>query len=421
MILSFLAIVILLLLSAFFSGSETALTAASRARLHMLEQQGDGRAQIVNQLRERKERLIGGILLGNNLVNILASAIATNLLVTLFGAAGVAYATVAMTLLVLVFAEVLPKTYALRHPIRTARTVAPVIRPVITVLSPLVHGVDVVVSGTLQMLGARAASVAQGGADELRGVIALQSHEGGVAKEERYMLNSILGLDEIDLSEIMVHRKHIMMVDASLPTREIVRQVLDSPFTRIPLWRDEPENIVGILHAKNLLRALSDPDVEIDSLDVVAIAAAPWFVPETTTLREQLNAFLERHSHFAFVVDEYGALMGLVTLEDILEEIVGEISDEHDIAATEYQRQPDGSYIVVGTTAIRDLNRALDWKLPDDEATTVAGLVIHEAQIIPVVGQIFSFYGFRFEILKRQRNQITSLRVTPAGTEAGPA
>jgi len=210
------------------------------------------------------------------------------------------------------------------------------------------------------------------------------------------------------------------MIDADQPPSQIVEQVVASSHTRIPLWRGEPENIVGVMHAKDLLRAVRAHAGDIDRLDVTAIATSPWFVPETTTLRTQLNAFLRRHAHFAVVVDEYGAIMGLVTLEDILEEIVGEISDEFDVPVTGVRREPDGAYVVKGTVTIRDLNRQFDWRLPDEEAATIAGLVIHEAQLIPEVGQVFTFHDFKFEILRRQRNQVTTLKITPPGRAGVP-
>jgi len=213
------------------------------------------------------------------------------------------------------------------------------------------------------------------------------------------------------VAEIMVHRKSITMLDADLPPRELVTKVLEAEHTRLPLYRGEAENIVGILHAKDLLKAVALNEVE--TIDVAAIMREPWFIPDTTVVKDQLNAFLKRQSHFALVVDEYGALQGLVTLEDILEEIVGEIDDEHDEAIQGVRRQADGTVDVDGDVTVRDLNRFMDWTLPDEHAVTIAGLVIHEARAIPEIGQNFLFHGHRFQILRRQRNQITALRVSP--------
>ncbi|TNE38271.1 MAG: HlyC/CorC family transporter [Alphaproteobacteria bacterium] len=411
-----LAIFFLLLFSAFFSGSETALTGASRARLHQMEQSGDRRAGLVNRLRDQHTKLISAILLGNNLVNILASSLATSLFISMFGDIGVFYATLIMTLLVLVFAEVLPKTVALRRTIPVALFVAPILRPAIFLLSPIVLGVNTIVDATLSLAGLRyqgdSEASSDAAQDELRGAIDLHSEDAGVIMHERYMLDSILDMDEIDMSDIMIHRKNVEMVDASKPVQEIIEQVLSSPYTRLPLWKDNPENIIGIVHAKDLLRAVIPLNGEYEKLDIETITLEAWFVPETTTLRSQLTAFLERKSHFALVVDEYGALMGLVTLEDILEEIVGDIADEHDPAVSDIKQLKDGKVVTKGDVTIRDINRQLNWSLPDDEAATIAGLVIHEAQIIPEVGQVFMFHGYKFEILKKEHNQITELRVT---------
>ncbi len=409
------AIAVLLILSGLFSGSETALTAASRARMHYLARKGDPRARIVTGLMGKRERLIGAILLGNNLVNILASAIATSFMIVWFGDSGVIYATLTMTALVLIFSEVLPKTYALHNPDQVALVLGRYVRIVVWAFSPITRGVFFIVRVTLAIFGVKVGSGAQllSSADELRGVIDLHAREGRMVKPARDMLDSILDLDEVSVSEIMVHRRNMEMLDCSEPPERLVELVLTSPYTRLPLWQDNPENIVGILHAKDLLRALSSSGGKVSQLDILSLATDPWFVPETTTLREQLNAFRQKHSHFALVVDEYGALMGLVTLEDILEEIVGEISDEHDVAADGIRTLPDGSHIIDGTVTIRDLNRRFDWDLPDEEAATIAGLVIHEARIIPEVGQVFRFHGFRFEIMRRNKNRIVQLRVTP--------
>jgi len=227
------------------------------------------------------------------------------------------------------------------------------------------------------------------------------------------MLGGVLDLAEMDVSQVMVHRTNIAMLDADQPVRQVVAEALEAPFTRLPLYRREPENIVGVLHAKDLARAMEAVGGDLDRIDILSVANEPWFIPDTTNLKDQLNAFLRRRNHFALTVDEYGALRGLVTLEDILEEIVGEIEDEHDFTVEGVRRQADGSVNVDGVVTIRDLNRALDWDLPDDEAVTVAGLVIHEAQTIPDPGQTFIFFGHRFQILRRQRNQVTAIRVSP--------
>jgi len=408
------AIFVLLLLSAFFSGSETALTAVSRPHMHHLLKTGDKRAGIIAKLHARMERLIGTILLVNNLVNILASALATSLLIGVFGDTGVAYATLVMTLLVLIFAEVLPKTYAINNADRTALSVAPVVRLLVLVLSPLSDAVQVVVRATLRLFSVSTESnLGAISDDELRGAIDIHAETGSTDDQERAMLRSILDLDHVEVGEIMVHRKDIFTVDAGLSPTTILEQVITSPYTRIPMWRKKPDNIIGILHAKTLLSAVKLQAPAMEKLDIPGLAAKPWFIPESTTLLQQLHAFRKKREHFALVVDEYGVLMGIVTLEDILEEIVGDISDEFDIAVPGVRLQADDTFIIKGDVTIRDLNRQFDWSLPDDQAATLAGLVLHESRRIPDVGQVFNFYDFRFEILRRKRNQITSLRLSP--------
>ncbi|MFQ5971950.1 MAG: HlyC/CorC family transporter [Alphaproteobacteria bacterium] len=420
-IFTLIAIGVLLMLSGFFSGSETALTAASRPRMHELEKRGNRRAATVNRLRDRQERLIGGILVGNNLVNILASALATSILIGWFGNAGVAYATLAMTLLVLVFAEVMPKTYAIRHSDRIALATAPSLRLIIGVLSPITRAIQQIVNFVLKAVGAETGPVrlAKAREEELRGAIDLHAVSDAEAAREGIMMRSILDLAEVEVGEVMTHRKSIQVIDAELPADRIVDQALESPYTRIPLYRDESDNIIGVLHVKDLLRALRAHAGRVEDLEVPALAALPWFIPESTSLLYQLQAFRRRREHFALVVDEYGALMGVVTLEDILEEIVGEIDDEHDLPVAGVRPQGDGSYVIDGAVTIRDINRQFNWNIPDEEAATLAGLVLHEARLIPEVGQSFAWHGFRFDVLRRKGNQITSIRVTPrpgAGT-----
>ncbi len=410
-----LAIVLLLVCSAFFSGSETALTAASRARMHALEKDGDERASLVNQLLSEQERLISAILVGNNLVNILASSLATSLFILYFGQAGVVYATIAMTVLVVIFSEVLPKSIAIVQPDKLALLVAPTLRPIVIVLSPVTKALKWVIQHIMQLIDRKMADEAAliSAHDELRGAIDLHHVEGGVVKRDRDMLGGVLDLNDLEVSDVMVHRTKISALNADDPPEDIVREVLDSPFTRLPLWKTETDNFIGVLHAKDLLRGLSSLEWDVAKLNLEDYASQPWFVPENTSLQGQLNAFLRRKIHFALVVDEYGEVMGLVTLEDILEEIVGEIADEHDLDVRGVHPQTDGSVIVDGLVPIRDLNRHMDWQLPDDEATTIAGLVIHEAQTIPETSQVFTFYGFRFKVLAKQQNKITSLRIHP--------
>jgi len=415
------AILALLVLSAFFSGSETALTAASRGKLRAQADRGaTGAARALN-LTEDSERLIGSILLGNNLVNILAAALATSLFTRAFGESGVALATLVMTLLVLVFAEVLPKTYAITRPESAAATVSRAIRLVILVFYPVVAMVQVLVRAILGIFGVQTDpdSAVLSAREEIAGAITLGHSEGAVEKESRDRLLGALDLGDRTVEEIMLHRSNIEMINADDAGEAILSQLLHSPYTRLPVYRGEPENIIGLVHAKDVLRAMDrlvrGPDASdagLAGFSVTDVAMTPYFVPETTTLDDQMRQFLRRHTHFALVVDEYGALQGLITLEDILEEIVGEITDEFDIEDTaDLAPEPGGGFLVDGGMTIRDLNRAAEWNLPDEEANTVAGLVMHEAQMIPETGQVFNFHGFRFEVTEREQNRLTQLKI----------
>tara|TARA_R110001592_G_scaffold16881_16_gene71765 strand:- start:8889 stop:10175 length:1287 start_codon:yes stop_codon:yes gene_type:complete len=415
---SIVGIIILLLLSGFFSGSETAFTAASRVRLRSREKEGNLRAAMVNRIREEKDRMIGALLLGNNLVNIMASALATSVLIKIFGESGVIYATLIMTLLVLIFAEVLPKTYAFHHAESLAMRIAPIIRMVIVIFSPVTEGVTWIVRQVLKVFGVDISKVAAGSHLELlRG--AIEMHEGPEqeTQEQRAMLRSILDLAEVDIEDIMIHRKNVAMIDVDQSVEKIVDDVLNSPYTRLPLWKDNPDNIVGVLHSKQLLRELMDTGGDLENIDITRILMPPWFIPETTILYDQLQAFRNRKEHFAVVIDEYGSFMGVVTLEDILEEIVGDIDDEHDEAMTGVRRLSNGSYIIDGAVTIRDLNREFEWGLPHDEYATLAGLILYESHMVPDVGQSFRFHDFQMDIVRKQRNQITLVRVTPPADE----
>lgn len=406
----------LLVLSAFFSGSETALTAANRAKLHSMSKDGSAGADKALKLTEDSERLIGSVLLGNNLVNILATSLATSLFTILYGANGIALATLVMTLLVLIFAEVLPKTYAITNPEKAASLVSRIVAPIVWILSPIVSTIRALVRVLLRLVGVKIDPDTSilAAHEEIKGAISLHHSEGMVQKDDRDRLLGALDLKLREVDEIMLHRSDIEMIDADAAPDIILSQCFKSTHTRIPIFRDEPENVIGVLHTRDLLRALDglmSDNTKLQSFDVMSIARDAYFVPETTTLDDQMREFLRRKVHFALVVDEYGSLEGLITLEDILEEIVGEIADEHDADEDGLHRETDGSIVVDGAMTIRDLNRECDWALSDIDANTIAGLVIHEAQTIPSEGQVFSFQGVRFEVLTRDINRITSLKL----------
>ncbi len=419
MITILITVLILISVGGLLAAAETALTAVSKAQIHQLKEAGDARAKTAMKLLNQRERMISTVLLGNILVNILASALTTSLMIEIFGNDGVVYATALMTALIVVYGEILPKTYALLHTTTVALRCSGFMSALVAIFLPFNVAVEFFVKGALRLFRVNTDSTrtAQQILSELRGAIELQMAEKTIKEEvkhERAMLRSVLDLTDVEVGEIIVHRKKVITIEADLPISDIIEQVAASPHSRIPLWRDQPDNIVGILHAKNLLRAIDSADGKNERVDVVALATPPWFIPNTTKLLDQLNSFRARREHFALVVDEYGAVMGIVTLEDIIEEIVGDIRDEHDIAVAGIRPQTDGSYLVDGSVTLRDINRELDWDLPDDTASTVAGLVLNEARTIPEPGQKFLFHGFRFEVMRRQRNQLTLVRMTPA-------
>ncbi len=412
----FLAVILIcLVLAFFFSASETALTAFSRARMWRLEKTGNARAALVNRLVERRERTIGAILTGNDLVNIFASALMTGILLAWFGAVGILYATAIMAVMTILFTGVLPKTVAINAPDRIALMVARPIALVVRLLGPMLVGIEATIRWILRRFGVKV------GADqaflsvheELRGAVDLLHRAGSVEKTDRDMLGGLLNLRELTVADVMIHRTDVIMANAADPPTKILDEALSRPVTRMPLWQGTPENIVGILHLQDLFRATYAAGNDPAKIDVTALARPPWFVPETRPLTEQLKAFRRRKTPFAVVVDEYGEMMGILTIEDILEEIVGDIADEHDVQVAGVRLLPDGSVNADGGVPIRDLNRAMDWNLPDSDATTIAGLVIHEARSIPEPGQSFTFHGFRFQVLRKQRNRITALRITP--------
>ncbi|MCR9147277.1 MAG: HlyC/CorC family transporter [Rhodobacteraceae bacterium] len=411
----------LLVLSGFFSGSETALTAASRGKLRARAEKGSKGAGTALAITEDNERLIGSILLGNNLVNILATSLATAMFTRLLGESGVALATLVMTLLVLIFAEVLPKTYAITNAEVAASRTAPIIVVVVRLFSPVVNAVRLLVRGVLRLFGVKTDpdSHILAVREEIAGALYLGQSEGIVEKEDRDRILGALDLGDRAVEEIMLHRSKIEMINAELEPQAILEQCLESNHTRLPVFRDDPDNIIGVVHAKDLLRAMHKLMLSEDAtqeamagFDLTEVMMKPYFVPETTTLDDQMRQFLRMRSHFALVVDEYGDLQGLITLEDILEEIVGEITDEFDPQAEHpIRKSEDNQFLIDGAMTIRDLNRATDWALPDEAANTVAGLVIHEAQIIPDINQVFNFHGFRFEVVEKQDNRLTKLKI----------
>ena len=401
-------IITLIILSAFFSSSETALTAVSEARIHELALQGNNRAIVIEKILIKKEKMISALLIGNNLVNVIASVYATSFALNYFADFGLIFVTISMTIILVIFAEVIPKTYAFSHADELALKVAPIINIIILVLTPatfITERLAKIVSGPV-------VENDEAKTEELRGMIRLHAGNESKAKERGKMMSSMLDMDAVTLAAVMTHRGGVTMIDSKSAPEIIFKVAGESPFTRIPIYSGSPDNIIGILHAKELFRNLRRRNFKkLDTINLSELMIQPYFAPETTLLFDQLEIFRARREHFAVVVDEYGDFRGIVTLEDILEEIVGDIDDETDIHVKGVKPQPDGSLITDGSVTIRDLNRSLGWNLPDENANTIAGLVLHESKIIPEPGQEFRFFEIRFRVLQKKGNFISQLRL----------
>ncbi len=413
LIILFISIFLLLILSGFFSGSETALTASTRSRLTGLSNKGHKNAKTAIELLNKKESLIGAILLGNNLVNILASALATSLSIKIFGDTGVAYAVIIMTALIVIFAEILPKTYALTNSEKLALTVSPIFRPIVYLLWPVTWMMEKIVFFILSIFkiklekNMRVLSVK----DEIRGTLDLHHKEGRLYKSDKDMVTGVLDLAEVTVEDVMVHRSNMFTVNIDDDPKKILNSVINSSFTRIPVWQNNDENIIGIIHSKHLLKIMSQ-NRDITRSDMMQSLIKPLFIPETTSLKEQLKMHLNTKKKLAIVVDEYGVLMGMISLEDIMEEIVGDITDEIDEGLTTVVKNEDGTLTINGGTEIRDINRIYNWNLPEEEANTLSGLIIHESRSFPTEGQVFNYYGFIFEILEVKDNLIHKIKVS---------
>jgi Mg2+/Co2+ transporter CorB len=407
-------VVLLVVMGFLVAGAETALTAASRARLVALERSGNRRARLVGTLLSKREAVGGALILGRALAEIAAASLATFLVWSLLGTTWLALALTLLVLVAILFIELAARLIAANHAERFALAEAIPIRLAIRLLSPVAAVLIRLASAALGVLGLRTSrriALAVAG-EEPRGA-ADPRREGAGDKVERDTLLGPIDLKDLTVGDVMVHRTKMVSIDLGQGAGPIVQAALAAPYTRIPVWRDTPDNIVGVIHAKDLLRALDAVGNDLARLDLEEIARPAWFVPDTTSLLDQLKSFRRKKRRLACVVDEYGVVLGIITLEDIIEEIAGDFSGEHDVVVTGVRPQADGSVNVDGSVPIRDLNRAMDWDLPDEAATTIAGLVIHEAQTIPEAGQTFTFHGFRFQVLRKQRNRLTALRITP--------
>ena len=401
MIIEIIAILFLLLLSAYFSSSETAITRLSDAKIL----QWDNKYKKAKNLLKSREQVISTLLLGNNIVNILASVLATSVMIKLFGDKGIIYTTILMTTLIFIFSEILPKTYAVRKAEVLILNTAPITIFFNYILSPVSTTVHKLVSLSLSLFTRE--DNKNDWKQNLRGAILLANNEGDFRKRERIMLENILDLSEVKVSEIMTHRKDIKSINIEENIDKIINIALNGRFTRLPMWKENPDNIVGTIHIKDLLRAKNIHK----NIQIKELIQKPLFISENTSLSDQLNQFKKSTIQMVFVIDEYGDLQGLITLEDVLEEIVGEIFDEFDKPTTGPEILHDNSVNVDGNMTIRDLNRFMDWRLPDEEASTVAGLVIDKAQKLPKVREIIEIKKFQFTILGRQRTRITKLNI----------
>ena len=410
-LISVIYIICLIVISAILSGSETSITSIRKSKIHKLANKGDKNALRVLRLIEKKNDLVSSILVGNNFVNILASALATAILIKFYGDDGVIYSTIVMSVLIVIFAEILPKNIALLKPDRYALTLSFILTLFLKFFSPFVYIIKKFNLLIFKIFNIEKQKVTDASVrEDIRNIINMHEDEGILLKDERDMLNGILDLKEMTVEKIMTHRKNIYSINIDQP-EEYFKKISQSSFSRIPVWKENPNNILGVVHAKKLLANLNESG-KIDLKNINDSTLDPWFIPETTKVKDQLNAFIDRHEKIAFVVDEYGELMVLISLEDIIEEIVGNIFDESDLSTIGIRKIGKNIFRVRGDVNIRDMNRTLDLNLNEKNSSTVAGFLIYETETFPDVGQTFKFNNILFEILNKKNNQITQLKVT---------
>ena len=407
----------LLLLSFYFSGTETAMTAVSMPQLYDLGKKGNWRAQKIMMLKKDSPKLLGTLLFGNNVVNIALTALSTALMIEFFGEKyGVLIATFGVSFVVLLFSEILPKTYAMNNAMSFSLRSVPLLSFFVVCFSPIVKAFNLFSKGLIKLLpSSEPVADAESVKAEIRGTL-LMPTDDGVINQERVMLKSVLDLSDVTVEDIMVHRSHVVSLNAALPVSDIFEFLSRSPYSRIPLWKGEPDNIIGVLHAKALLKMMNSYYRGKAKVSIVDYLTKPWFVLNTTSLLDQLHAFKKRREHFALVVDEYGVIEGLVTLEDILEEIVGDISDENDTvdqSVLQVVKTDAGGYRLDGQTTIRDINRHFRWELSDEHAATLAGYILYEAERIPSEGETFVIDGFSFTIVQKTKNRLAVIDILP--------
>ena len=416
LIFSFLALIVA---SAYFSSSETGMMSLNKYRMNHLRRGQHAGATRASKLLEKPDKLIGVILIGNNFVNFLAASIASSITILIIGEPAPFTTAIVLTLVVLIFAEVTPKTIAALYPERIAYPSSIVLGVLLKVLYPIVWAVNFVSNTLVRTLGFHPqadSSDQQLSQEELRTVV--HESESRLPKKRQGMLLNILDLEKVQVDQIMVPRNEVTGLDIEDAMEDVLEQIASAQHTRLPVYRKDIDNIVGVLHMRSAGRLIKTEN--LNKAAIIQETTEPYFIPDSTPLHTQLFNFQSNKLRLAVVVDEFGAVKGIVTLEDILEEIVGEIDDEHDAPVAGVRREADGSYLVQGSVTIRDLNREFEWKLPTEDYSTVAGLVLHEARRIPEVGQTYAFYGLSFEILRRQRNQITLLRIRPPEMQLQP-
>lgn len=408
-----LVVIFMLALSALLSATETSITASSYGTIHKFKTAGYKNADLVLDILKVKEQVISTMLIINTIMNIIATTIATSLFIVLTNdkQLGPFISSIVMSFFIIIFAEVIPKAIAVAKAERILLLTAPIILVFLKIFNPINSLLNIILRWFCIIFRINLSKEVSG-TEEVRGIIAHQHYEGNVYKSDRDMLEGILDIRNMEVSEIMIHRSQMIAINADLPNETILKYALSSPNTRIPLWKNQEDNIIGILHIKDLLKTLYINNNEIAKLDIKSVLTKPWFIPEQISVSDQLKAFRENRNHFACVIDEYGDLQGIITLEDILEEIVGQIHDEHDKVYEAIIKNSDTEFIIDGTTTIRDINKELNWQLPDDDATTISGLIINNISRIPNQGEMINIFDLKITIMKKIANRIKTVKCT---------
>jgi len=412
MIISLVFIGVFAVFSCLLSASETALTASSSIRLNHLHKQGFKRAVLVIKLQAQMSQVIATILLANTIMITSLTALATNLFMKMLGEKGVFYAAFILSALITIYLEVLPKILVFPRAERTAMKLAPMVHRLNTVLAPLTRLINNIARLSLRLARYRLETRAKPSTlDELKWAIDAYA-KGDESLLSRIMLKNILDLTSITVQDVMIPLPHIFSLHRKLPNEKLVEAILGSPFTRIPLWENTPQNIIGLIHVKQLVRHLQKKS--INDFNIEYVGSTPWLISPETTIIEQLQAFREKRQHLAFVTNAKGAIQGLVTLEDILEEIVGDIKDEHDMPLQGITLLGKEKFLVDGTVTLRELNREHDWELPENLGQNLSELIVNERGYVPQEKQMLHLHGLEIKVLKRTRHHVTLLEVTPA-------